>query len=86
MPSVSPQKALIDCAIFAATVPAAVALVLGSVWGPPDGAIVVMAHCGALPNAERLRVAADCMLGVEGPLQPSIIWLLKSVSRLNAKP
>jgi len=39
-----------------------------------------MAHCGALPNAERLRVAADRMLGVEGPLQPSIIWLFESVT------
>src|SRR5215813_70072 len=48
-PSVSPQNALIDCAILAATVPAAVALILGSVWRPPR-VIVVIARCNAVPN------------------------------------
>src|SRR5262245_21404387 len=47
-PSVSPQNAMIDCAIFAATVLAAVELSLRSVWRPPHGAIVVMAHCRAV--------------------------------------
>ena len=52
-PSVSPQNALIDCAILAATVPAAVALILESHW-----ANAVITRCSALPNAKRLRVAA----------------------------
>ena len=57
-PSVSPQTALTDWVIFAATVFAAVALSLGP--GPPHGAIVVMARCSAVPNDKLHRVAADC--------------------------
>src|ERR1700704_2066387 len=57
-PSVSSQNALIDCAIFAATVFAAVALILGPAWRPPHRATMVMACCSTVPNDKPLRVAA----------------------------
>ena len=78
-PSVSPQNALIDCAIFAATVFAAMALILisdGPVWGPPHGAIVVMARCSAVPNDNATR---------RGRLQPRRVSALTS-ARLALNP
>ena len=59
-PSVLPQSALIDCAIFAATIFAAVALILGPVWGPPHGAIVVMARCSAVPDTNLYASRPTC--------------------------
>src|SRR5436190_1941732 len=71
-PSVSRQNALIDRAIFAATVFAAGALILGPVWRPPHEAIMVMARCSTVlndkPHAPRQSAAAtrersdECLL------------------------
>ena len=58
-PSVSPQNPLIDCAILAATVFAAVALNLRPLCRPLHEAIVVMARCNAVRNKKLLRVATE---------------------------
>ena len=72
-PSVSPQNALTDAAIFVTTVFAAIALILGPTWRSPHGAIVVTARCR---SASRLIATATRERSYECELTSILIVIL----------